>query len=188
MLGPLDPLPFRPRRVLIAGVSGTGKTTLAARVADVLEAPHTEIDALYHGPDWTPREEFLRDVDALVHTDRWTTEWQYSSARATLAENADLLVWLDLPFFTVTLPRVVRRTVRRRLRGEVLWNGNVEPPLRTFFTQREHIVRWAFVTRHAYRARIPRLRDDHPHLTVVRLTSARDIDTWMSGPLARSAR
>ena len=45
-----DPLGFRPRRVVVAGVSGTGKTTLATRIAPILDAPHTEIDGLYHGP------------------------------------------------------------------------------------------------------------------------------------------
>lgn len=127
-LGFDDPLRFRPKRVIIAGVSGTGKTTLAARIAPILNAPHTEIDALYHGPNWTPREEFMNDVRVLVKTDRWTTEWQFSSARPILAEHADLLVWLDLPFLTVTLPRVVGRTLMRRLRREALWNGNLEPP------------------------------------------------------------
>ena len=47
--------------------------------------------------------------------------------------------------------RVVKRTLGRRLRREVLWAGNVEPPLRTFFTDREHIVRWAWSTRHRVR-------------------------------------
>lgn len=45
--------------------------------------------------------------------------------------------------------QVVRRTVVRRLRRVVLWNGNVEPPLRTIITEQDHIVRWAWRTRPA---------------------------------------
>ena len=73
VLGFRDSLQFRPKRVIVAGVSGTGKTTLAARIAPILGAPHTEIDGLYHGPNWTPREEFLRDVQAFAgdHRDTW---------------------------------------------------------------------------------------------------------------------
>ena len=183
-----DPLPSRPKRVLVAGVTGTGKTTLAVRTAALLDAPHTEIDWLYHGPNWMPREEFLRDVQSLIETDTWTTEWQYSTARPILAEHAELVVWLDLPFATVTLPRVVRRTLRRRLRREVLWNGNIEPPLHTFFTDREHIVRWAFATRNTYRVRIPQLETDYPHLRIVRLRSPREVEAWLAGPLADAAR
>ena len=42
------------RRVVVVGCSGAGKSTLATRIADVLGAPHIELDALHWGPDWTP--------------------------------------------------------------------------------------------------------------------------------------
>lgn len=182
------PLPLRPARVVVAGVSGAGKTTLARRVALVLGVPHTEIDALFHGTGWTPREEFLDDVRELVAGEVWTTEFQYASARPLLLERADLLVWLDLPFATVVLPRLVRRTLRRRVRREVLWNGNIEPPLHTVLTDREHVVRWAVATRTKHRRRIPQLEAAWPHLTVVRLRSAREVELWVAGPLQVAAR
>ncbi|PYF97796.1 Adenylate kinase [Georgenia satyanarayanai] len=178
-----DPLPHRPRRVLVAGVSGAGKTTLARRVAAVTGGPHTEIDALFHGPGWVPRTEFLDDVRALVARDAWTTEWQYTGARPLLAERADLLVWLDLAFATVTLPRLLRRTVGRRLRRQELWNGNVEPPLWTVLTDREHVVRWAVHTRGKLRVRVPLLEEHEPHLVVVRLRSPREVKRWVEGAL-----
>lgn len=183
MLSADDPFPQRPRRVVVAGVSGVGKTTLAARIAQVLGAQHTEIDALFHGPGWTPREEFLDDVHALIAEDSWVTEWQYANARPLLVERAELMVWLDLPFFTATLPRVIRRTVRRRLRREELWNGNIEGPLHTFFTHREHIVRWAWSTRHKYRRHIPNVDSEVPHLTVIRLRSQREVERWLTNQL-----
>lgn len=173
---------------MIAGVSGVGKTTLARRIGDILQVPHTEIDALFHGPNWTPRPSFLDDVRDLVSRDSWVTEWQYASARPLLVARADLLVWLDLPFWTKTFPRVVRRTVRRRLRREELWNGNVEPPFRRIVTDPEHIVRWAISTRHKYRDRIPRVDAATPTLSVVRLRSNRDVEQWLSGPLAQARR
>lgn len=188
MRGFADELESRPRRILVAGVAGAGKTTLAARIAPIVDVPHTEIDGLFHGPDWTPRGTFLDDVRSLVRAEAWTTEWQYSSARPLLAQHADLVVWLDPPFWAVTLPRVIRRTLRRRIRREVLWNGNVEPPLRTFFTDREHIVRWAISTRGKYRMLVTQLEIDRPDLPIVRLRSAREVEKWLSGPLARAAR
>lgn len=164
-------------------MSGVGKTTLARRVAQVASVAHTEIDALFHGPDWTRRSEFLDDVRDLVGRDSWVTEWQYADARPLLADRADLLVWLDLPFWTTTFPRVVRRTVRRRLRREEMWNGNIEPPFRTVLTDPEHIVRWSVATRHKYRERIPRLDVDRD-LTVVRLRATVEVERWVDGPLA----
>lgn len=168
-------------------MSGAGKTTLAARIAGIIDAPHVEMDALFHGPGWEPRESFVDDVRALAAQERWTTEWQYSAARPLLSARADLLVWLDVPFWTVTLPRVAARTVRRRARREVLWNGNVEPPLRTFLTHCEHIVRWAVATRNKYRARVRELEHTDPDLTIVRLGTQAEVDAWLIGPLEAAA-
>ncbi|WIB36785.1 hypothetical protein [Curtobacterium sp. MCJR17_043] len=141
MLGADDVLDPPPRRVLVAGTAGVGKTTTARRIAQAVGAPHTEIDALYHGPGWTVRSTFAQDVDAFTAAPAWVTEWQYRSVRALLVDRADTLVWLDLPK-PVAFWRLLRRTVRRRLRRIELWNGNVEPPLWTVVTRREHILRW----------------------------------------------
>ena len=174
-----QPLPRRPKRVLVAGVSGAGKTTLAGRIAKITGGPHLEIDAIFHGPGWTPRPEFLADLRSFISADAWTTEWQYDAARPLLAERADLLVWIDFPFVRVTLPRVVNRTIRRRLRRLELWNGNLEAPLRTFFTDRDHIVRWAIRTRRRYTELMPQFVNEYPHVAVVRLRSQREVEEWL---------
>jgi adenylate kinase family enzyme len=186
MLSAADALPHRPRRILVAGTSASGKTTLASRIGEELGVRHVEIDALFHGPGWTTRATFEAEVDAFSAATTWVTEWQYSAVRARLAERADLLVWLDLGRSTV-MRRVVQRTVRRRLRREVLWNGNVEPPLWTFFTDPEHIVRWAWATHHKSGPRIAAVRQQRPGLVIVRLPDSRAVERWVNGPLNRAA-
>lgn len=186
LLGAVDALPRRPRRVLVAGTSGAGKTSVAARLERALEVPHVEIDALFHGPGWTPRQSFIGEVEAFSAQPTWVTEWQYSSARALLAERADLLVWLDLPRARV-LRQVVARTVRRRLRRQTLWNGNVEPPLWTIFTNPEHIVRWAWTMHASSVQRIATLTAQRPDLTIVRLRSWREVELWLDGPVRDAA-
>ena len=185
-LGATDPLPRRPERVLIAGTSGAGKTTLARAVAEVLGCPSVELDALHHGPNWTKRPQFEADVHRLVAGARWVSEWQYAAMRDVLLARADVLVWLDLPR-PVVMARVVRRTLRRRIRREVLWNGNVEPPLRTFLTDRDHIVRWAWRTHARTRDRVTAAAANRPDLVVVRLTSRAQVSAWGDGPLRASA-
>jgi adenylate kinase family enzyme len=187
LLGPDDPLPGRPRRVLVAGSSGAGKTTLAAAVAAVLGLSHVELDALFHGPGWVPRPSFRAEVERLAATDHWATEWQYDAVRELLASRADLLVWLDLPR-TVAARQLVRRTVLRRLRSQELWNGNVEPPLRTVLTDPEHVVRWAWAAHGHTAPRVQALRARRPELPVVRLRSRREVARWVSGPLLRASR
>ncbi|QNG21411.1 AAA family ATPase [Rhodococcus triatomae] len=183
MLTAHDPLPATPARVLVAGNSGAGKTTLCARIAALLDLPRIELDALHHGPGWTPRPEFAADVEAFSTGPEWVTEWQYGAVRPLLAERADLLVWLDLPRTTV-MRRVTARTLRRRIRRERLWNGNIEPPLRTIFVEPDHIVRFAWRTHGTSARRVRDLAADPPEsLHVVRLRSPREVDTWVAGPL-----
>jgi adenylate kinase family enzyme len=114
LLDAVASLPVRPRRILVAGTSGAGKTTVARRVAAVLNIPNIEIDALFHGPDWTPRDTFESEVHSFSAGSCWVTEWQYSRVRGIPAQRADLLIWLDLPRALV-MRQVIGRTVRRRL-------------------------------------------------------------------------
>ena len=181
-----DPLPARPARVLVTGASGSGKTWLARDVARRLGTDHVEIDALFWGAGWTGRPTFVADVTALAARPAWVTEWQYDVARPLLAARTDLVVWLDLPRGRV-LRQVVRRTLSRRLRRTVLWNGNVEPPLRTFLTDPEHIVRWSWTSHARIGPRVAELRRARPDLPVVRLRSRREVRRWSSGPLADAA-
>ena len=183
MLGPDDPLPRRPRRVLVAGASGAGKTTVAGRVAAVLGVPHVELDSLYHGPGWVPRPEFEADVYAFTAGPAWVTEWQYAKVRTLLAARAELLVWLDLPRRTVMRQVIIRTAVRRWRRVE-LWNGNLEPPYRTVLTDPEHIVRWAWTSYPRHRQHVLRLHAEQSRLPIVRLRGRAELARWLAGPLA----
>ena len=179
LLGPDDPLPAQPRRVLVNGSSGGGKTTLATALAADLDLPHTEIDSLFHGPGWTPRPEFLDDVRALAAQEEWITEWMFGEAQPLLLPRCDLMVWLDTPR-PVAMWRVTRRTLRRRLRREVLWNGNVEGPLRKIFTDPEHIIRWAWSSHPRAAERVDQVLQDRPELPVVRLRGPEEVRRWRS--------
>ena len=178
MLTAADPVDWNPRRIAIAGTSGAGKSTLARRIAALLELPYTELDSLYHGPNWTPRPSFVEDVDRVTAAPGWVTEWQYRDVRGRILERADTLMWLDLPN-AHTMARLTRRTLSRRLRRRQLWNGNVEPPLRTIFRDPDHIIRWGYRTRNKLDAALPAAAQAYPHLRVVRLRSQRDVDVWV---------
>jgi len=185
LLGPLDPMPSGRRRVLVAGTSGSGKTTLAARIGRRWGLPHTEIDALHHGPGWSARPEFLSDVRALADADAWVTEWQYDDARPLLLRRAQLMIWLDLPRRTV-MRQVTARTVRRRVRRETLWNGNVEQGLWRILVDPEHIIRWAWTSHPATAARVIAAHGECPELPIIRLRRRRDVDSWLArAPVGR---
>lgn len=81
---------------------------------------------------------------------------------------------------------VVTRTVSRRLRRQELWNGNIEPPLWTVFTDPEHIVRWAWTTHAKTAQRVAALAGQRPGLVIVRLRSWREVQHWL-GDAVRDA-
>jgi energy-coupling factor transporter ATP-binding protein EcfA2 len=166
--------------VLVAGVAGSGKSTLARRLSRILRLPYTELDSLYHGPNWTPLETFESDVARVSAQPRWVSEWQYEVAKPVLADRADTLVWLDLPF-RVVLRRLILRTVTRRIMRRRLWNGNVEGPLSGFFTDPDHIVRWAIRSRNKLRDLPESVAHDYPHLQAVRLRSPREVEQFVFG-------
>ncbi|WP_067481496.1 adenylate kinase [Actinomadura hibisca] len=158
-------------RVLVAGVSGAGKTTLATRLAARYGLPRYELDALHHGPGWEPRPTFVTEVTAFSATGRWVTEDQYHGKLGDLLwERADTVVWLDLPRRTV-MARVLRRSVSRAVTGRELWNGNRERW--RDWLRADHPVRWAWTQHARKRAATAALAARHPGVRVVRVTGAR---------------
>lgn len=173
-----DPLTWLPQRIAVAGGSGTGKTTLCNRIAERLRCPRVEIDSLHHGPGWTRRESFIADVEQFISGPRWVIELQYREVQPLILGRADTLLWLDYPI-SVQMTRLVCRTLTRRALRKVLWNGNQEPPLRTFFTDEDHILRWGWRTRNMLKPVIPTFEDRFPSLTIVRLGQPRDTRRWL---------
>lgn len=163
----------------MVGVSGSGKTTLAAQLASCLDAPHLELDSVFHQPGWQPlaREEFRARAAAFAAGDTWVVDGSYTSVLDLVWQRADTVVWLDLPR-RVVMRRIIWRTLRRAIVREELWNGNKEP-WRNFFRAdpEKSVIAWAWTRYHGYRARYASAMADpqYAHLTFVHLRSRRDI-------------
>jgi len=114
-------------RVAVVGTSCSGKTTLARSLSRTLGVPHTELDALHWGPNWTPRplDEFLPRVQAAIATPSWVIDGNYSAVRDLIWRRATTLVWLNYSFAQV-YARAISRTLRRVLTQEELFSGNRE--------------------------------------------------------------
>jgi len=167
------------RRVLVAGSTGSGKTTMARALGRAYGLPHFELDALYHGPGWVPRPEFEADVAEFSAGERWVAEDQYHRILADrLWALADTVIWLDLPRWLV-MWRVVRRSVVRLVSRTELWNGNREN-WRGWLSA-DHPVWWAWSQYERKRAQVLEYSAKHPHVEVIRVRKGRSPGLTMCG-------
>jgi adenylate kinase family enzyme len=117
---------------------------------------------------WT---EFRRRVTEIASSDIWVIDGNYSGVRDIVWEKADTVVWLDLSRHTL-ISRVTRRTVRRAITREPLWNGNREP-LTNFYRwdPRRNIIRWTWGKYTEYQERYgeAELDPENAHLEFYRL-------------------
>lgn len=179
-------------RVLVVGTTGSGKTTTARRLAELIGAPHVELDALFWKPGWTERktEDFRARVAAATTGDRWVTDGNYLGRLGDLLwERADTVVFLDIPLMVV-VPRLVRRTIARSLRRTDLWATGNRERIANLWNKDESLVAWALRTKAehlaTYSARMadPRWTD----IDFVVLRSPREVGRWLTEAAGRHSR
>jgi adenylate kinase family enzyme len=162
---------------VLASASGNGKTTVGRALAERLGVPFVELDALVHGPGWveTPDDELRALVEPIVAGDGWVVDGSYLRKLGDLVlRNADTVVWLDLPV-RVWVPRLVRRTWRRRRGKEELWNDNRES-LRDAFWGRESLFGYALRSHFRRRRLYPRELARYPF---VRLRTQHEVERFL---------
>ncbi|MGH9754927.1 MAG: AAA family ATPase [Blastocatellia bacterium] len=169
-------------RISVIGTSGSGKTTFANKLAGILGIPHVELDALHWEADWmeASRDVFRSRVREAVAADRWVVDGNYSkSARDLVWERADTIVWLDFSF-TVTLGRVLRRTIYRLVTSEECCNGNRERLGQAL--SRDSIILWALQTYKRHRVEYPPLLAalQQRGAQIIRLHSPKEADRWLA--------
>lgn len=170
------------QRIVVVGTTGSGKTTLAGRLAERLNYPHVEQDALNWGPNWTmrPNEEFRALVDQATRSKQWVVDGNYSRSRDLVWSRADTIVWLDYSF-----PRILWqlwwRTWRRSLTRETLWSGNQER-MRVHLFSKDSLFLWMFKTYRRRKREIPALLSlpEHTHLILIHHHSPRQTEQWFS--------
>ncbi len=123
------------QRISVVGNSGSGKTTVAKAIADVLGVPHLELDGVFHQPDWRPldTEEFRRIVSEFTAAESWVVDGNYSGVRDIVWGRADTVVWVDPPRHRV-MRQLLARTMRRmatRSRSVERKSGAMDLPVQT---------------------------------------------------------
>ncbi len=169
-----------PRKIVVKGTSGAGKSTFAAELARRLALAYVDLDALHHGPNWStpPDEEFRERVRAAMAAapEGWVIDGNYDTKLGDMVVGAaDTLVWLDLPF-RVKVRWLLQRTWYRIRNDVELWNGNRETWRGTFLA-RDSLFVWLSRAHVRHRLRWPARFGQDPRL--VRLRSVAAARRWL---------
>ena len=172
-------------RIVVIGVAGAGKSTVARELSERLGVRHIELDSIFWQANWTKldKEEFEARVRKATDSGGWIVDGNYSDRiRQITWTAADTVVWLDLSR-PVVMWQLLRRTVRRTISGVELWNGNRERPFRDQLSRdpAKSILLWAWRTYAPTKQEYGQLVNDPRFSQVhfIRLTSRRQLRRFL---------
>lgn len=169
----------------VIGSSASGKTTLSRSLANATGIEHIELDAHFHGPNWTHPPDFAERIyEMLEKREQWIVDGNYMNF-VRILHQADLIIWLDYPFRTV-LWRVLRRTAYRLVSRKPLWNGNRETLRLTF--SKESIILWVFQTYWKRKEMFPRLLASHEGIEQLIFRHPRHTRKWLNNMIKAEAQ
>lgn len=166
------------KRILVYGVTGSGKTLLAQRIGERLGLPVHLVDELTWEPGWmqVPGDEQRRRIEAICAGERWVLDSAYGAWLDVPLARVELIVALDYPRL-LSFGRLLRRSLNRARDRHPVCNGNIETW--RLMLSRDSILLWHFKSFRRKRERIRHWEATLPPEKVVRLTHPRQVDPWL---------
>jgi hypothetical protein len=168
------------RRIAVVGPVCSGKSTLAALLAERLGMPFVELDALFWLPDWTESDDetFGAKVAEATAGDEWAVAGSYNRISERLIwPRTETAIWLDFSL-PLVLRRLLVRSWRRWRNKELLWGTSFWSQ----FYRRNALLFGAMRFQRGGRRRwVRRMADPGwSHVNFVRLRSPAELERWLA--------
>ncbi|MDT0715999.1 MULTISPECIES: AAA family ATPase [Staphylococcus] len=105
-------------RIVIMGSPGTGKSTLAYKIAQQTKLPLYHMDALFwEGTQNVSDDVLLERLDTLLQKEKWIIDGNYKDTLEMRVAKADLVIWMKAPRWKCVLRVMYRYLKGKRLKG-----------------------------------------------------------------------
>jgi adenylate kinase family enzyme len=100
------------KKILVIGSSGSGKSTFARKLGELLNIKVIHLDSHFWHPGWieTPKDEWNGVVERLLERGTWIMDGNYSGTLEKRILACDTIFFLDLPR-RICLARVLKRRI-----------------------------------------------------------------------------
>ena len=169
-----------PKRILIYGVCGSGKTTAARSLSELTGIPWHEADQLTWDPGWVMvSDDIQRErIAEISEKDEWILDTAYGKWIEIPLSRAELIICLDYSRGR-TFWQLVKRTIARSIDKKLVCNGNVET-LKGMLS-RESILIWHFKSFARKRSRMRKWKSEQTafEFEIVLFKSPSQLDRWL---------
>ena len=102
-------------KIIILGASGSGKSYLTLRLAELTKYPVLHLDAVYWLRRWEsiPEDDFVTRQREMISGDTWIIEGNYPNSMEMRFAAADLVIFLEANRFTRILSGALREYKKR---------------------------------------------------------------------------
>ena len=174
---------FPAQRLVVIGVTSSGKSTLAENLAKLFDLHYIELDALNWEPNWqtAPLDVFRSRVEKETQAKKWIVAGNYHVVRDLIWPKAEAVLWLDYPL-TIVLGQLTRRTFKRWWSQELLWGTNRETLWKHLkFWSDDSLYHWLFKTywRRKREFTILFSQPEYRHLKLIRFTHPKEVKAWL---------
>jgi Adenylate kinase and related kinases len=167
-------------RIAVVGCSGSGKSWLSKKLAEITGLPLVHLDCEYWQPGWvkTPRDEWLKKQAEMTAGDAWIIDGNYNSTLDVRFTAADMVIFLDISRFVCILS-VLRRHGKKRSDLPDYLEEKLDSEFFDF-------IKWVWSFPKTGRATILSLHEAHPEIPFIVIKSRHGVGEFLASVRGRN--